>query len=56
MILNQGKTYLSAIKFRYEDEIRVGDKVDIIFTINENHFRGETTIQLLIEKVTICHL
>jgi len=56
MIVNQGNSYLSAIKFRCEDEIRVGDRLDIIYTINENHFRGETTIQLLIEKIEICHL
>ncbi|SHO80450.1 Single-stranded-DNA-specific exonuclease RecJ [hydrothermal vent metagenome] len=56
MIVNQKNSYLSAIKFRCEDEVSVGDKIDIIYTINENHFRGETTIQLLVEKIIVCHL
>ena len=43
---------LAALLHRDTVEQRnIDDKVDIVYTVNENHFRGNTTLQLMIEKV-----
>jgi single-stranded-DNA-specific exonuclease len=44
--------YLQGVQFKTTDTHPVGARYDIIYTLNENHFRGETTIQLMIEKIT----
>jgi single-stranded-DNA-specific exonuclease len=43
--------YLQGVQFKTTETYATGSKLDILYTLNENHFRGETTIQLLIEKI-----
>ena len=45
------RRYLQGVQFRNTNKYQIGTKVDIIYTINENDFRGETTIQLMVEKI-----
>jgi len=30
-----------------------GQKVTLTYTVNENHFRGNVSLQLMVDKVTI---
>ena len=45
--------YLAGVKFKTKEIFENGSNVTIIYTINENHFRGKTTIQLMIDKVLV---
>jgi single-stranded-DNA-specific exonuclease len=44
--------YLQGVQFKTTDTYATGTKLDIVYTLNENHFRGETTLQLMIVKIT----
>ncbi len=39
------------VQFKTEALFAPGTLVDIVYTVNENHFRGNTTLQLMIEEV-----
>jgi len=43
--------YLQGVQFKTTDDYPIGSRMDIVYTLNENHFRGETTIQLMVERV-----
>ena len=43
--------YLQGVQFKTTDTYPLGASLDVIYTLNENHFRGETTIQLMVEKI-----
>jgi single-stranded-DNA-specific exonuclease len=49
LVLKQNDIYQQGIIFRYDGEFN--DVCDITFTINENVFRNQSTIQLNIEKI-----
>ena len=42
------------VKFKTKEKFRAGSKVDITYTVNENHFRGNVTLQLMVDKI-ICY-
>jgi single-stranded-DNA-specific exonuclease len=42
---------MQGVKFKSREVFEVGQKVDIIYTVNENHFRGKITLQLMVDKV-----
>jgi len=42
---------LPAVHFRNSDSFHIGEKVEIHYTINENHFRGKVSLQLMLDKV-----
>lgn len=44
---------IQGVKFKTREVFEVGSKVDIVYTLHENHFRGNTILQLMVEKV-IC--
>ena len=50
--LMQEGTLLPGVKFKTREKFNVGSKVDIVYTVNENHFRGNVTLQLMLEKMT----
>jgi len=50
--LMQDGILLPGVKFKTREKFSVGDKVDIVYTVNENHFRGNVTLQLMLEKIT----
>ena len=44
---------MQAVQFKAHDVYKVGSKIDVIYTVNENHFRGNVNLQLMVEKVII---
>ena len=42
---------MQGVKFKTKETFEIGSKVTIIYTVNENHFRGKVTLQLMIDKV-----
>jgi single-stranded-DNA-specific exonuclease len=54
-LLKQGETTFVALKFKSSEKFEINDKIHISYTINENPCRGETTLQLLLDKITIIY-
>jgi single-stranded-DNA-specific exonuclease len=54
-LLKQGDITFVALKFKTDEQFEVNDKINISYTINENHFRGDVTLQLLLDKITIIY-
>jgi single-stranded-DNA-specific exonuclease len=44
---------MAAVQFKSRKIYEVGSIVDVVYTVNENHFRGNINLQLMVEKVTI---
>ncbi|HQR74657.1 MAG TPA: single-stranded-DNA-specific exonuclease RecJ [Sulfurovum sp.] len=42
---------IPGVQFKTRQTYDVGSSVDIIYMVNENHFRGNVTLQLMIEKI-----
>lgn len=42
---------MQGVKFKTKEIFEVGSKVNITYTVNENYFRGKTTLQLMVDKV-----
>ncbi len=42
---------IPGVKFKTKEVFEIGSKVNITYTVNENYFRGKTTIQLMIDKI-----
>jgi len=49
--LMQEGIVMSGVKFKTKASYIAGERVTIIYTVNENHFRGHTTLQLMIDKI-----
>ena len=49
LIVSQNGVYKDAIIFRYDGEFY--DECEIVFTLSENHYNGNTNIQLMVEKL-----
>jgi len=43
--------YQQGVLFKTKENFCIGERVNIIYTINENHFNGRVSIQLMIEEV-----
>jgi len=52
-LFEQNGEVFTGVKFKTIETFNIDDKVDIIYTVNENYFRGNTTLQLMIEKISI---
>jgi single-stranded-DNA-specific exonuclease len=44
---------MAGVKFKTREKFDVGSRVDVIYTVNENHFRGNITLQLMVDKIII---
>jgi len=44
-------TIHNGVQFKTYAQYETGQRVDIVYTVNINHFRGESTIQLMVERV-----
>ena len=44
---------MAGVQFKTREVYDVGSSVDVIYTVNENHFRGNVTLQLMVEKVIV---
>ena len=49
----QNGVILTGIKFKSQEILAPDQRVTLIYTVNENHFRGKITLQLLIDKIII---
>lgn len=47
----ESEVIYNAVQFKTYESYEIGEIVDIVYTVNKNHFRGDTTIQLMIEKI-----
>jgi single-stranded-DNA-specific exonuclease len=44
---------MAGVQFKTQAVYPAGSFADIVYTVNENHFRGNVTLQLMVEKVVI---
>jgi len=44
---------MAGVQFKTREVYEIGSKVDVIYTVNENHFRGKVTLQLMVEKIVV---
>jgi len=44
---------MAGVQFKTSEVYEVGSVVDVVYTVNENHFRGNVTLQLMVEKVIV---
>jgi single-stranded-DNA-specific exonuclease len=44
---------MQGVQFKTRQNFSIGSKVDVIYTVNENHFRGNVTLQLMVEKIIV---
>jgi len=42
---------MAGVQFKTREVYEIGSKVDIVYTVNENHFRGNVSLQLMVEKI-----
>ena len=49
--LMQDGIVLPGIKFKTRDAFERGERVEISYSVNENHFRGNVTLQLMIDQI-----
>lgn len=52
-LFEQHGQVFTGVKFKTTEKFNIDDKVNIVYTVNENHYRGNTTLQLMIEKIVI---
>jgi len=51
----QNGVILTGVKFKSQEMFSPGERVTLTYTVNENHFRGKITLQLLIDKINISY-
>jgi len=44
---------MQGVKFKSKELFEVGQKVTLIYTVNENHFRGNINLQLMVDKIMV---
>ena len=49
----QSGVIFTGVKFKSQELFSPEERVTVTYTVNENHFRGKTTLQLLIDKIYI---
>lgn len=42
---------MPAVQFKTREVYDIGSRVDVVYTVTENHFRGNVTLQLMVEKI-----
>ena len=49
--VQSGNKTMDVIAFRHETNLKRGDELNCIYTVNKNSYRGETNVQLLMQKI-----
>jgi len=44
---------MKGVKFKSKEMFETGQKVTLAYTVNENYFRGNVNLQLMVDKVTV---
>jgi single-stranded-DNA-specific exonuclease len=52
LLEHNGVTH-QAVQFKTEEVYTPGTVADIVYTVNENHFRGNVTLQLMVEEISL---
>ncbi len=55
IIIEHNKSILESIDFNYKEKVNVGLKIDILFSISKNCYRGYVTPQLMIEDIEVSY-
>ena len=42
---------MQGVQFKTQEVYEAGCRADVVYTVNENHFRGNVTLQLMVEKI-----
>ncbi|NOR55771.1 MAG: single-stranded-DNA-specific exonuclease RecJ [Sulfurovum sp.] len=42
---------MAGVQFKTREVYDIGSKCSVVYTVNENHFRGKVTLQLMVEKI-----
>lgn len=50
-LFSDNGSILKGVLFKTQKEFDIGDEVNIIYTINENHFNNRVSLQLMIENI-----
>ncbi len=50
-VFAQEDVMMQGVKFKTDECVETGSFVDIVYTLNENHFRGNVYLQLMIDKI-----
>jgi single-stranded-DNA-specific exonuclease len=50
---SQDSIVMAGVQFKTREVYEVGSVVDVVYTVNENHFRGNVSLQLMVEKVIV---
>jgi single-stranded-DNA-specific exonuclease len=50
-VFEQAGIEMQGVKFKSKENYTAGALVEVIYTLNENHFRGRVTLQLMVEKI-----
>jgi len=48
---SQDGIVMAGVQFKTREVYEIGSKVDVVYTVNENHFRGNVSLQLMVEKI-----
>ena len=41
------------VQFKTREVYEIGSLVGVVYTVNENYFKGNVTLQLMVEKIVI---
>lgn len=44
---------MQGVKFKSKEVFKAGQKVTLTYTVNENYFRGNVNLQLMVDKITV---
>ena len=44
---------MQGVQFKTREVYEVGSNVNVVYTVNENHFRGKVTLQLMVDKIVV---
>ena len=50
---SQDGIVMQGVKFKSKEVFEVGKNVTLTYTVNENNFRGNVNLQLMVDKVTV---
>jgi single-stranded-DNA-specific exonuclease len=50
-LLKESNSVVTALEFRAKSEVKVGDKVDITYTLSKNEFNGNVSVNLYLEEI-----
>lgn len=51
LLLKQENVVLQAVWFKGRADIKIGQKVQLFYTLSENYFQGKISLQLIIDKI-----